>query len=180
MIWRCYGISCFHFYFLFRNNGKRKQLDENDFRHWYGNFSSKVSFWKYLIAAVFKVLPRLIVEAPWQRHLKDTLRTWINKGVEPAVRRTLHQEMLLLYASLSITQTLVLNLTLCWSSNFHNNLFSFSHSYVLCILKIIQYLYAFFIRTSKIMMRPSFVFLWRFTAAKFYCFFYFPWNIRTC
>ena len=35
-------------------------------------------------------------ETPWKRHLKDTLqlkifRTWINKGVEPALHKTLHQ-----------------------------------------------------------------------------------------
>ena len=33
----------------------REQLDENDFRHYYGIFS-KVPFWNYLITALFKVL----------------------------------------------------------------------------------------------------------------------------
>ena len=37
-------------------------------------------------------------ETPWKRHLKDTLqlkifRTWINKGVEPALHKTLHQDI---------------------------------------------------------------------------------------
>ena len=41
---------------MFRNNGKRKQLDENDFSHCYGNFFSKLSFWKDLIIAIFKVI----------------------------------------------------------------------------------------------------------------------------
>ena len=45
-------VPCFNFNFLFRNNGKREQFDENDFRHCYGNFlrkcnsESKISFSK--------------------------------------------------------------------------------------------------------------------------------------
>ena len=42
-----------------------------------------------------------------------------------------------------------------------------------CILKLIQYLYDFFIRTSKILMRFNVVFLWRFTATECYGFFLF-------
>ena len=38
MIWRSYGIPCFNFNFLFGNNGKREQLNENDVRHSYGIF----------------------------------------------------------------------------------------------------------------------------------------------
>ena len=30
IIWRCYSILCFHFCSMFRNNGIREQLDEND------------------------------------------------------------------------------------------------------------------------------------------------------
>ena len=26
MIWRCHGIPCFHFYFLFRNNGYKRRI----------------------------------------------------------------------------------------------------------------------------------------------------------
>ena len=36
MIWRCHSIPCFHFYFLFRNNGIREQLYQNDFCCCYG------------------------------------------------------------------------------------------------------------------------------------------------
>ena len=58
------------FIFLFRINGKGEQLDENDFRCWYGNFFSKLSFRKYFI--MFKVLSQ-----QQQCHdngiLKDTL-----------------------------------------------------------------------------------------------------------
>ena len=86
MIWRCHAIPCFHFYFLFRNNGKRNKLDENDFRFCYMVIFLKVSFRKYLITAIFSNY-----KATWQRHLKDTfqlkiLRIWINIDVEPATK----------------------------------------------------------------------------------------------
>ena len=86
MMWRCHAIPCFHFYFLFRNNGKRNKLDENDFRFCYMVIFLKVSFRKYLITAIFSNY-----KATWQRHLKDTfqlkiLRIWINIDVEPATK----------------------------------------------------------------------------------------------
>ena len=86
MMWRCHAIPCFHFYFLFRINGKRNKLDENDFRFCYMVIFLKVSFRKYLITAIFSNY-----KATWQRHLKDTfqlkiLRIWINIDVEPATK----------------------------------------------------------------------------------------------
>ena len=100
MIWRCNSISCFHFYFLFRNNGKREQLDGNGFCRCYGNCFQKVSFWKYLITSICSRFFLNNYEAPWQQDLKDTLqlkilRTWINMGVEPATRHLAHYYMLL-------------------------------------------------------------------------------------
>ena len=62
----------FIFYFLFRNNGKREQLDGNDFRRCYGNFFSKLSFRKYLITAMFKVLSQQLrgtLTKAFQRYL---------------------------------------------------------------------------------------------------------------
>ena len=56
---------CSH-YFLFRNNFIRGQLDQNDLRRCFGNFFSKVSFCKYLITAMLKVL---------SEQLQDTLTT---------------------------------------------------------------------------------------------------------
>ena len=39
LVRRCHGIPYFHFYyFFFRTNGKKGRLDENDFRHGYGNY----------------------------------------------------------------------------------------------------------------------------------------------
>ena len=86
MMWRCHAIPCFHFYFLFRNNGKRNKLDGNDFRLCYMVIFLKVSFRKYLITAMFSNY-----KETWQRHLKDSfqlkiLRIWINIDVEPATK----------------------------------------------------------------------------------------------
>ena len=72
IIWRCHSILCFHFYFLFRNNGIREQLDQNDFRRCYGNFFPKVPFWKYLITTMFKVISQQLQDAlatAFARHL---------------------------------------------------------------------------------------------------------------
>ena len=57
MAWRCHDISCFDFYFfVFRTNGEKEHLDENNFCDGYGNFyesaAVKVS---HVIIAMFKV-----------------------------------------------------------------------------------------------------------------------------
>ena len=99
MIWRCHGITCFYFCFLFRNNGKREQLDGNDFRRCCGNFFRRChseSTWSQLCSKFFFNN----YGAPWQRHLKDTLqfkilRTWINVGVAPTTRHLTYYFMLL-------------------------------------------------------------------------------------
>ena len=76
-----YSVFTF-FNFLFRGNGKKEHLNENDFRHGYGNwFRSAV-----LKVTWFQLCSKFFLnnyEAHWQRHLKDTLqlkilRTWIN------------------------------------------------------------------------------------------------------
>ena len=69
-------------YFLFRNNGKKEHLDENNFRHGYGNYFKSAVLkvtWFQLCSTFFLNN----YEAHWQRHLKDILRlkilrTWIN------------------------------------------------------------------------------------------------------
>ena len=38
LAWRCHVFRIFSFIFLFRANGKKEYLDENDFRHGYGNY----------------------------------------------------------------------------------------------------------------------------------------------
>ena len=57
MAWRCHDISSFNFYFfVFRTNGKKEHLDENNFCDGYSNFyesaAVKVS---HLMIAMFKV-----------------------------------------------------------------------------------------------------------------------------
>ena len=49
-----FHFSCFFLFFIFKGNAKKRNLDENDFRHRYVNFS-KVRSGSYLIAAMFKV-----------------------------------------------------------------------------------------------------------------------------
>ena len=137
MIWRCHSIRCFHFHFLFGNNGIREQLNQKDLRRCFGNFFSKVSFrelfWKFFLNNY---------RTPWQQNLKDTLQlkispTWIDKGVEPAPRH-------LTYYCVSFSQKkLDFAFNLFWSNNFCPNLFTFLSFSILCILKFIQYPYAF-------------------------------------
>ena len=38
VVGKCHGIQRFHFSFFFRSNGKKEHLDENNFRHGYGNY----------------------------------------------------------------------------------------------------------------------------------------------
>ena len=56
MIWKmsCYS-ACLLLLFLFRTNDKKGHLDENGFRHYYGNVFRKWHSESYLITAMFKV-----------------------------------------------------------------------------------------------------------------------------
>ena len=105
MIWRCRGIPCFHLLFCFRNNGKREQLNENNFRRCYGNFFPKASFRKYLIAAVFKVLFqqwRGTLTTVFEKYLTIEYFTDIdhhNIGVDPAPRYLTYYCMFLLLSN---------------------------------------------------------------------------------
>ena len=69
---RCHGIPCFQFYLLFRENGIREELDENDYCLCYGVLTLKVPFWEYLITGMFKVL---------SQQLRGTLATAFEKHV---------------------------------------------------------------------------------------------------
>ena len=100
MIWRCHGILCFNFYFLFqRNNSKREEMDGNNFCCCYGNFLGRFyseSTWYQLCSKFFLNN----YKPPWQQHLKDTLQLkilwmWINVSVEPATRHLTYYCMLL-------------------------------------------------------------------------------------
>ena len=64
LVWRCHGIPCFYFIFLFRTNGKKEYLHENNLRDCYGNFSQRLCS-KFFLSSY---------KAYWQWHLKDTLQ----------------------------------------------------------------------------------------------------------
>ena len=160
MTFEWYEGTRFFIFFLFRNNGKRES-------NWMKTVSVAVmvnffrkrhseSTWSQLCSKFFLK----DYEAPWQRHLKDTLhlkilQTWINLGVKPAPRHMTYYCMIECW---------------CWSNNFCHNLFGF--------LPLIQYLYAFFIRTSKILMRLHIVFCKGLQPQN--VIFYFLRNISTC
>ena len=76
-----------------------EQLDENDFCHCYSNFYSKMSFQKYLITGMFKVLSQQL-RGNLTRYLKNILqskilRTWIDIGVKHVPRHFTYYCMLL-------------------------------------------------------------------------------------
>ena len=102
MRWLLNGInmpwhSVFSFsFFLFRNNVIREQLDENDFRRCYVFFFSKVSFQKYLITAMFKVIYQQLrsnLTAAFERHL--ITEYFMDIGVELETRHLTYYYMLL-------------------------------------------------------------------------------------
>ena len=92
------------FAFLFRSNDKKEHLDENDFRHGYGNYFKSAVLkvtWYQLCSTSF--LDNY--EAHWQRHLKDTLqmkilRTWININANSFLGK--YHEMIIDKGSLEI------------------------------------------------------------------------------
>ena len=58
--------ACLLLSFFFRTNGKKGHLDENGFRHCYGNFFRKWYAESYLISPMFKV---------FSQQLRGTLKT---------------------------------------------------------------------------------------------------------
>ena len=158
MIWKCHGIPCFHFYFLFRSNGKRQQVNENDYSRYYGNFFFWKCHSKSTSSHLFSKFFLNNYDAPWQWHLKDNLqlkilRTWINIGVEPAPRHLTYYCMLLFLSNKSCLLPFYLSIfCVCWSSSSTSTLF--------------------FITSNKILMKVY--------SHKVLLYCYFPWNISTC
>ena len=105
-----------------------------------------------------------IYDAPWQRHLKDSLQLrilWSSVS-------SLHQDIGLIIVYFSFSQTnLVFKFNLMLIEQFLPQ-FIYLSIFWYCILKFIQYLYAFFIRASKFSWASMLFFLWRFTATKCY------------
>ena len=108
-------------------------------------FFSKVSFWKYLITTIFKVFYqqlRSTLATAFERHLRT--EDFMDIGVRPAPRYWTYYCVLLF-----LSQTnLVFKFNLMLIEQFLPQ-FIYLSIFWYCILKFIQYLYAFFIRASK-------------------------------
>ena len=80
---------------LFRINGKNGHLDENNYRHCYGIFFSKVAFWKLLDHSYVQSAFSTITRHTDNCILKDTLqfyilRTWINMRAKSFVKTSVN------------------------------------------------------------------------------------------
>ena len=109
MVWRCHGIPYFIFIFLFRTNGKKEHLDENDFHFRYGN---------YFESAIMKVnwyqlCPKSFLntyEAHWQRNLKiedlklKILQQWINIRANSSLVNIMKRKWAKVPGKLSVAQ----------------------------------------------------------------------------
>ena len=92
----------------------------------------------------------------------------------------MHQDISLIFECFSLSQTSLVfkfNVVLI---EFFSSLFIYLLPVdILCIMKFTQYLYVFFIRTSKILMRLNDAFCEGLQSQNVITF-YFPWNIGTC
>ena len=139
MIWRCHSIPCFHFHFLFRNNGIREQLDQNDLRRCFGNFFFRKCHSASYVESSFSTITRHLDKGIWK-----TLSSWRFHRHGSTKVSSLHQDIWLIIVCFSFSQTnLDFAFNLIWWSNFRHNLFTFLSFDILCILKFIQYPYAF-------------------------------------
>ena len=126
MIWKCHGISRFHFYLLFINNGIRDQLDEEDFRRCYGN-----SFWKCQSESTWSQLcSKFFINYEFflnsqlrgtqttaiERHLTIENFTDIDQHRSWACTKAFNLFLYEYDYSLCLTQAYILNLTKYWYS----------------------------------------------------------------
>ena len=120
MIWRCHSIPCFHFYFLFRNNGLREQLYQNDFCCCYGQICFESVIPQVLdhsyVQSSFSTITRHLDNGIWKTLQLKILPTWTNVGVEPAPRHLTYCSMLLFLSNKP---------SFCYSNNFCRNSFTF-------------------------------------------------------
>ena len=75
-----HGIPCFYFifyFFLFRSNDKKEHLDQNNFRHGYGNYFKSAVLkvtWYQQCSAIFKYLSQQLqstLTTAFQRYFTD-------------------------------------------------------------------------------------------------------------
>ena len=138
MIRRCRSIPCFHFLFLFRNDGITEQLDQNDLRCCFGFYFSKMSFPSF-VEGSFSTITRHLDKGIWK-----TLSSWRFHRHGSTKVSKMHQDIWLIIVCFSFSQTnLDFAFNLIWWSNFCHNLFTFLSIDILCTLKFIQYPYAF-------------------------------------
>ena len=111
MIWRCHGIPYVHFYFLFRNNLRKRYLDESDFRYCYSN-AFESSILKVTCSQLCSKFFLNSCKAHWQHILKDTqplkiVWTWIEIRANSFIKTWVNiiKQKSTLYASFSVRQT---------------------------------------------------------------------------
>ena len=139
MIWRCRSILCFHFHFLFRNNGIREQLDQKDLRRCFGNFFFRKCHSASYVESSFSTITRHLDKGIWK-----TLSSWRFHRHGSTKVSSLDQDIWLIIVCFSFSQTnLDFAFNLIWWGNFRHNLFTFLSFDILCILKFTQYPYAF-------------------------------------
>ena len=109
-------------------------------------------------------------QAPWQRHLKDTIQLkilWTSMS-------SLHQDIGLIVVCFSFSQTsLVFKFNLMLIEQFLPQFIYFSQFYL-------PFFYAFFIRASKSSWASMFFFCEGGLQLQNVIIFYFPWNISAC
>ena len=128
-------------------------MGQNNFRRCYGFFS-----WKHHSERTWSQRCSNFsinnYEAPWQRHLKDTLQLkilWTSVS-------SLHQDIKLIIVCFSFSQTnLVFKFNPMLIEQFLPRFIYFSVFWY-CILKFFQYLYAFFITASKFLWASMLLF----------------------
>ena len=121
----------FIFYFLFRSNDKKEHLDENHFRHGYGNYFKSAVLkvtWFQLCSTFFLNN----YEAHWQRHLGDILqlkilRTLINIQANSFLGK--YHEMKMGEDAMEIFSCTKDIRELCWMSHSYSLLMSIEFSF---------------------------------------------------
>ena len=83
--------ACLLLLFLFRTNHKKGHFDKNDFCYCYGNFFSKVAFWKVTWSQLCSKFLLNKYEALWQQHFERyptvfILRTWNNMRAKSFIK----------------------------------------------------------------------------------------------
>ena len=148
MIRRCRSIPCFHFLFLFRNDGITEQLDQNDLRCCFGFYFSKMSFPSF-VEGSFSTITRHLDKGIWK-----TLSSWRFHRHGSTKVSSLHQDIWLIIVCFSFSQT---NLDFALNLIFVTIYLPFYLS-IFCVFWSSSSTPSLFMRTNKILMRLNVVF----------------------